>query len=57
MALSKEQSLKKLVDEKDKKMFISNILNEIPESALLDHFTKFGPIEEIRMNNNHSEKS
>jgi len=48
-AFTKEQSRKKIIDEKYRKVFIVGLSQEIEKSSIKKYFSQFGDIQEIRM--------
>lgn len=47
--MDKESSSKKNRDEQERKVFVVNLPQSIIQDDLKDYFSKFGPIEEIRI--------
>jgi RNA recognition motif-containing protein len=48
-AYTKEQSRKKIVDEKYRKVFIVGLPGDLSEEETKTHFSKFGAVQEVRI--------
>lgn len=54
-AWDRETSHKKILDEKERKVFVVSLPHDVTENDLREHFVKFGDIEEIRIIKNKEE--
>lgn len=54
-AWDRETSHKKILDEKERKVFVVSLPHDVTENDLQQHFVKFGEIEEIRIIKNKEE--
>ena len=47
--MNRETSNRKVMDEKDRKLFVVSLPHDITTSDLRDYFKHFGPIEDVRI--------
>lgn len=47
--MNRETSNKKILDEKERKVFVVNLSHDITEDHLRKYFSQFGQIEEVRI--------
>jgi len=50
IAFTKEESIQMLKDEKDRKVYVTNLPWNLKDKVLQDYFSQFGPIKELKLN-------